>query len=63
MDKGVTTEEKKETEQTKETEEKTKPEEIREAARQSGIPVMVHGHKEDPFIFCTKDDPIWPPIK
>ncbi|WAR12262.1 NSUN2-like protein [Mya arenaria] len=27
------------------------------------IPVVIHGHREDPFIFCSKDDPIWPAIK
>jgi len=27
------------------------------------IPVVIHGHREDPFIFCSRDDPIWPAIR
>lgn len=27
------------------------------------IPVRIQGYKEDPFIFCSTDDPVWPAIK
>ncbi|XP_053391176.1 RNA cytosine-C(5)-methyltransferase NSUN2-like [Mercenaria mercenaria] len=27
------------------------------------IKVVMYGHREDPFLFCSKDDPIWPNIQ
>jgi len=27
------------------------------------IPVRIQGHREDPFFFCSKEDPVWPAIR
>ena len=30
---------------------------------EGAIKVVMRGHKEDPFYFCSKDDPVWPKIQ
>jgi hypothetical protein len=36
---------------------------MRMESKEEEIKVVMFGHKEDPFLFCSKNDPIWPSIQ